>query len=108
MIEVSSKYRVALICTGLAVVTVVAFWPALEHGFTTYDDDKYVTENQHVPGGITGICRHPLTPLFVIYLQYNATLFPEYFGQVKSGLRGTPAPVDFLVTYFYNGLIHTG
>jgi hypothetical protein len=37
----------------LAVVTIAAYWPVLGAEFVNYDDDEYVTENQHVLGGLT-------------------------------------------------------
>ncbi|MHC4998568.1 MAG: tetratricopeptide repeat protein [Planctomycetota bacterium] len=37
----------------LAVVTVAAYWPVLGADFVHYDDGEYVTENQHVLGGLT-------------------------------------------------------
>jgi tetratricopeptide (TPR) repeat protein len=47
------KYRCPLICLLLALVTLVTFWPVLKHEFVKYDDDKYITDNPHVKGGIT-------------------------------------------------------
>jgi hypothetical protein len=43
----------ALICTVLVLATVVVFWQVLNHDFTNYDDDNYVTENRHVQSGLT-------------------------------------------------------
>ncbi|MHC5185453.1 MAG: tetratricopeptide repeat protein [Planctomycetota bacterium] len=37
----------------MAVVTIAAYWPVLGAEFVNYDDDEYVTENQHVLGGLT-------------------------------------------------------
>ena len=37
----------------LAVVTIAAYWPVLGAEFVNYDDPKYVSENQHVVGGLT-------------------------------------------------------
>ena len=37
----------------LAVVTIAAYWPVLGADFVNYDDPRYVTENQHVLGGLT-------------------------------------------------------
>ena len=39
---------------GLAVITLIAFWPVFRNDFVGYDDDEYVVENPHVTGGITG------------------------------------------------------
>lgn len=47
------KRNTALICVVLAVVTIVAYWPVLGADFVNYDDNVYVTENQHVLGGLT-------------------------------------------------------
>ncbi|MHC4457142.1 MAG: tetratricopeptide repeat protein [Planctomycetota bacterium] len=47
------KYRSFLICFFLIVSTLAVYSPVLKHDFVKYDDDKYVTENQHVSGGIS-------------------------------------------------------
>jgi tetratricopeptide (TPR) repeat protein len=47
------RYRCTLICLLLALVTLLTFWPVLKHDFVRYDDDKYITDNPHVRGGIT-------------------------------------------------------
>ena len=38
----------------LVVATFVAYAPAMHHGFISYDDDRYVTDNAHVRGGLSG------------------------------------------------------
>lgn len=47
------RYRCPVICLLLALATLVTFWPVLKHDFVRYDDDKYITDNPHVKGGIT-------------------------------------------------------
>jgi tetratricopeptide (TPR) repeat protein len=42
-----------LIALALAVATAAAYAPVLENGFVNYDDDLYVTRNQHVAMGLT-------------------------------------------------------
>jgi lipoprotein NlpI len=43
--------RWALGCAcGLVCLTVVAFWPSLDNGFTNWDDNAYVIENPHIKG----------------------------------------------------------
>ncbi len=37
----------------LGALTLAAYWPVLGHGFTSYDDFDYVTENTHVQAGLT-------------------------------------------------------
>ncbi len=51
--EVSAKYRSVLISLFLASITLGTFWPVLKHEFVQYDDDKYVTDNPHITGGMT-------------------------------------------------------
>jgi len=42
-----------LIYSGLALVTLAVYLPALHHGFVAYDDQQYVTENPRVQAGLT-------------------------------------------------------
>ena len=42
-----------LICIGLVAATFAAYEPTLHNGFVNYDDDKYITQNPRVTGGIT-------------------------------------------------------
>jgi Flp pilus assembly protein TadD len=44
----------ALLAAGIALLTAVAFLPALRNGFILYDDTAYITGNPHVAGGLTG------------------------------------------------------
>lgn len=39
---------------ALALVTVVLFWPALEHDFIDFDDGPYVYQNEVIKRGLTG------------------------------------------------------
>src|SRR5689334_11854892 len=42
-------------CFGFLLVflTVVLYYPARTHGFVNYDDNVYVTDNEHVKDGLT-------------------------------------------------------
>jgi len=51
--KMPAKYRSVLIPIFLFSVTFGTFWPVLKHEFVKYDDDKYVTENPHITGGMT-------------------------------------------------------
>jgi tetratricopeptide (TPR) repeat protein len=42
-----------LIALVLALAVVVLYWPALQHGFVNYDDDRYLTGNKQVQKGLT-------------------------------------------------------
>ncbi|UCG60105.1 MAG: tetratricopeptide repeat protein, partial [Phycisphaerales bacterium] len=53
MRDVFGKHQRSLICLSLVSVTLAIYWPVFGHEFVRYDDDKYVTENPHVTGGIT-------------------------------------------------------
>ncbi len=54
MLESKTKSRAPmLICLALALVTLAAYWPVFQCGFTNYDDDLYVTKNPWVQSGLT-------------------------------------------------------
>jgi protein O-mannosyl-transferase len=48
-----SSRRIYLWCLLLAVVTLALYSPVVVHPFINYDDRDYVTENQHVQGGLS-------------------------------------------------------
>ena len=49
----SSRERIAVLCLVLTAITLVAYAPLKENGFVNYDDDRYVTDNSHVKGGLS-------------------------------------------------------
>ena len=49
----SQRRHVALAALGLVVVALLLYAGAADNGFVNYDDDRYVTENPHVRGGLT-------------------------------------------------------
>lgn len=49
----SPKNHYLVIYVLLALAVLVVYWPVLNHDFVKYDDDKYVTANRNVTGGIT-------------------------------------------------------
>ena len=53
MSEQLHKHRSVLICVFLALATIAVYWPTVNHEFVKYDDDKYVTENTNITGGIS-------------------------------------------------------
>ncbi len=53
MIDLFRKYKVFVICLMLSFSVMVLFWQAQDHGFILYDDNLYVTENQHVQKGLS-------------------------------------------------------
>ena len=48
-----SKLYAFLICLALAVSILITYEPIRYNSFVGYDDDKYITENPNVSGGIT-------------------------------------------------------
>ena len=50
--EVSPKFLPLWICLGLAVGTLILFWPVRHFEFIHYDDQDYVTENSFVQHGL--------------------------------------------------------
>jgi tetratricopeptide (TPR) repeat protein len=47
-------WRQALLSLLLVAVTLTAYWPVHQAGFTDFDDDVYVTDNPQVLRGLTG------------------------------------------------------
>jgi tetratricopeptide (TPR) repeat protein len=45
--------RDSFICLLLVFTTLVVFWQAVNYDFTNFDDDRYITANQHVKAGLT-------------------------------------------------------
>lgn len=50
----SPEKRNPVVCLLLAVITLALYNPVNRHPFVNYDDDRYVTENQHVRQGLSG------------------------------------------------------
>ena len=46
------KQHLALVAVALVLLTLIAFSGALSNGFLNYDDDVYVTSNEHVVTGL--------------------------------------------------------
>jgi len=51
--SIQSARRFALICLVLALGTAALYWPITSHPFILYDDEGYVTGNQHVTTGLS-------------------------------------------------------
>src|SRR5258707_3647566 len=43
----------AVIILIISLATILAYWKILDHGFSMYDDDVYVTDNKHITSGLT-------------------------------------------------------
>jgi protein O-mannosyl-transferase len=48
----TNRYAVS-VCLLLTIVTLTVFWQVTEHEFINFDDNRYITENQHVLSGIS-------------------------------------------------------
>jgi Flp pilus assembly protein TadD len=84
MSERLRKHRSVLVCVFLALATIAVYWPTVHHEFVKYDDDKYVTENPNVTGGIskqsviwafTGVHYHMWHPLTTLSHILDCQLF---------------------------------
>jgi len=53
MPESSKKFPIFLIYLALALSTLLVFWQVRSFDFVNYDDNLYVSENQHVLTGLT-------------------------------------------------------
>jgi len=48
-----SRYRAALLCVGLAAVTLALYWPVTHHDFVNVDDPRFIYQNPHTEAGLT-------------------------------------------------------
>lgn len=51
----SNKQQLSLIaiCVGIAVLTIITYWPIRENDFVNFDDVQYVTDNPFIKDGLT-------------------------------------------------------
>jgi hypothetical protein len=47
------RFLILYLCVGLALITSVAFFPALRNNFVNFDDSTYVYENPKIVAGLT-------------------------------------------------------
>ena len=92
----------------LALATIILYWPALQHDFVNYDDDRYVTANTEVQKGlawetIRWSFSHPVAdnwhPLTVLSHQLACQFFglnPRGHHLVSVSLHGANAALVFL------------
>ena len=53
MNKISNKCLVFLICFALVLSTLVVFWRVCHHQFVSFDDDKYIYDNDYIKSGLT-------------------------------------------------------
>lgn len=53
MSKITDKYRVCFVYSALAFTTLAVFWQVSSFEFINYDDDKYVSKNEHIISGLT-------------------------------------------------------
>jgi hypothetical protein len=46
------RARLPLLCVALVLAVVALYWPVRAHGFVSYDDEVYLTQNPHVAKGL--------------------------------------------------------
>ena len=54
MREIPEKYRICFIYLALTVTVLAVFWQVRRFEFISYDDNKYVTDNEHILSGLSG------------------------------------------------------
>ena len=47
----SDKYKTLFVISGLTIIVLAVFWQVSSFEFVNYDDDKYVSENNHILTG---------------------------------------------------------
>ena len=47
------KYKTLFVIAGLIIAVLAVFWRVHEFEFVNYDDDYYVSENEHISSGLT-------------------------------------------------------
>ncbi len=52
MRKISEKHWPCFICLALTAVTLAVFWQVRTFDFINYDDDKYVSKNEHISTGL--------------------------------------------------------
>jgi len=48
--RIKTSWRTLLICLLLVTATLATFWSVVHHDFVNYDDNQYVTDNEHILG----------------------------------------------------------
>jgi hypothetical protein len=104
-----------LLAVGLAVLSVVAFYPAFDNGFVILDDEEYVVRNPDVLAGLSGDgVRFAFTtfrtgnwhPLTWLSLEADASLFgtgPAGFHRTNVLLHAANAVLLFLALLLLTG-----
>jgi tetratricopeptide (TPR) repeat protein len=54
MNKIPEKYWTYFIYLALTITTLAVFWQVRSFEFTNYDDDKYVSQNNHISSGFSG------------------------------------------------------
>jgi Tfp pilus assembly protein PilF len=99
----------------IQLLVVATFWPAMQCEFVDWDDPIYVTQNQHVRGGLTpaGVAyafttfdSHNWIPLTWLSYELDATLFglnPASFHAVNIAWHSLNAGLLYIVLYRLTG-----
>jgi protein O-mannosyl-transferase len=48
-----NRYTAPAVCAGLALLILIVYWPVGSHQFINYDDEIYVSVNEHVKDGLS-------------------------------------------------------
>ena len=53
MLRMRDKYKILFVIAGLTTAVLAVFWQVRGFEFVNYDDDKYVSKNEHILSGLT-------------------------------------------------------
>ena len=112
-----SRRALALMVGGLALLTLLCFWPAVYGEFSDYDDGDYVTYNLNVQKGLTpesiywafasgdASNWHPLTWLSLMLDYEFDGLNPYYFRRTNVFLHTANGVLVLLIFYGMTGAL---
>jgi len=97
--------RSFLIAAFLALATLATYWPVRHYDFVKYDDDKYITDNRLVTGGIT---RQSVMRTFTeshYYMWHPLTTLSQMLDCQLYGLSGGRHHMTSLLIHVANTLL---
>jgi protein O-mannosyl-transferase len=103
--SLSQKHIFLFISATIVMSTLVAYEPIRHNGFVNYDDDKYITKNPDVTGGIT---RQSLEQVFTkphIYMWHPLTIISHMLDYEFFGLNPTGHHLVSVLIHIVNALL---
>jgi tetratricopeptide (TPR) repeat protein len=100
-----SPAALAVLSAAMAAAVLVTYWPVLKYDFVKYDDDKYITDNRHVTGGIS---RESVAWAFTeshYYMWHPLTTLSQMLDCQLYGLSAGPHHLTSLLIHVANTLL---